>query len=57
MIKLTLRRSTETAASARFFTVAGNRARQNLMELNMAMVVKAWCRQRCIKKKRKRNFS
>lgn len=41
MIRLTLRRSNDTAASARFFTVGGNRARQNLMELKMAIVVKA----------------
>lgn len=42
MMNRTLRRSTDTAASARFFTDWGNRARQNLMELKMAMVVKAW---------------
>lgn len=42
MIKLTLKRSTDTAASARFFTVGGNRARQNLIELKIAMVVKAY---------------
>lgn len=32
----------DTAASARAFTDKGIRARQNLMELKMAMVVKAW---------------
>lgn len=31
----------DTAASARAFTDKGIRARQNLMELKMAMVVKA----------------
>lgn len=37
----TFRREMDTAASARDFTDRGSRARQNLMELKMAMVVKA----------------
>lgn len=40
--ELTLSRVIDTAASARAFTLKGSRARQNLMELKMAMVVKAW---------------
>lgn len=38
----------ETAASAVAFTESGNRARQNLMELKMAIVVKAWKQDRDI---------
>lgn len=38
----TFRRLRETAASAIVFTVWGSSARQNLMALKMAMVVKAW---------------
>lgn len=40
--KFTLSRAIETAASATAFTHKGSRAKQNLMELKMAMVVKAW---------------
>lgn len=42
IIKLTLKRSTDTAASAILFTVGGNRPRQNLIELKIAIVVKAY---------------
>lgn len=41
---VTFRRLIETAASAIVFTVWGRSARQNLMALKMAMVVKAWRR-------------
>lgn len=39
--ELTLSRESDTAASAKALTDMGIRARQNLMELKMAMVVKA----------------
>lgn len=38
----TLSRFSDAAASAKLFTATGSRAKQYLMELKMAMMVKAW---------------
>lgn len=38
----TLSRFSDAAASAKLFIDTGSRARQYLMELKMAMMVKAW---------------
>ena len=42
MIKLTLSLARDTLASAKAFTEKGSRPRENLMELKMAMMAKAW---------------